>query len=57
VQLVEEVDQLLPDRLEKQWDTPPVGDGDRLKRRILERLGNATERAPRLSAPEGSTRR
>ena len=54
VQLVEEVDQLLPARLDKGWDAHAAGNGAQLKREIVERLGKATAQ---LSASEGSARR
>jgi hypothetical protein len=41
VQLVEEVDRILPPRLDKRWDAAASGDGEALKREILGRLGGA----------------
>ena len=56
VQLVEEVEQLVPARLDKQWHAVPTGDGGSLKREILGRLGDGSVCASALGAPSASAR-
>jgi hypothetical protein len=54
VQLVEEVDQLVPTRLDKRWHAAPPGDTESLKRAVLDRLG--VDDAAALSAATDARR-
>ena len=56
LQLVEEVDQLVPTHLDKRWQAEPVGDTELLKRAIFDRLGVDDAGAAALSGAKDSRR-